>query len=84
MTDRWAPLKARFLRFKKALARRLRLWSTRLDDVHLVIVAKDKSGAQMAVYLCALARKKGFESWTEYHVATKAKQAGRYVRAAGK
>ncbi len=84
MTDRWAPLKARFLRFKKASARRLRLWSTRLDDVHLVVVEHDGNGATMAGYLGALARKKGFESWTEYHTATKAKRAGRYVKAAGK
>ena len=81
MTDRWKPLRTRFMRFKKATAKRLRLWSTRLDDVHLVVVSHDANGATMAGYLSALARKKGFNSWTEYRRTTNAKRAGRYIQA---
>lgn len=32
--------------FKKALAKRLRLWLMRLDDVHLVIIEKIKTVQQ--------------------------------------
>ncbi len=81
MTDRWTHLKALSKRLKKATAKWLRLLSTRLDGVHLVIVDHDGNGATMAGYLSALARKKGFNSWTEYRRTTNAKGAGRYIRA---
>ncbi len=72
------------LRAKRTLASWLRVWSTRLDDVHLVIVAKGTNSATMAGYLSALAQKRGFESWTEYHAASKAKKAGRHIQARGR
>lgn len=68
---------------KKAVARRLRVLSTRLDDAHLVVVGHDDNGRLMANYLSALAKKQGFKSWTEYHQTSEAKRAGRHLQARG-
>ena len=68
-------------RIKKSIAGWLRRLSSRFDHAHLVVVAANENGPTMVAYLAALARKKDFSAWTEYHNRVAAKEAGRYVKA---
>lgn len=68
-------------RIKKLFARWLRRLASMIDHSHLVVIEANKNGPTMASYLAALARKKDFSAWTEYHNRVAAKESGRYVKA---